>query len=381
MNTVAGSWQQSSGRTGDLPEKLVVRAWQQLPSAGKELITEEGEPVRIIYPGRINSEEGPDLLDAVIATGHGLLIGAVEVHVRSSGWWSHGHQRDALYNQVVLHAVYRHDAQLAACLENGKHIPTLAIHKYVNHNLFLPPQHREADPASPCRFVRKSKETVSEILDAAGEERFLGKAAVFREDLAGADAGQVLYAGIMGALGYSRNQFPFLELARRLPLDMLETAAGEGSSDASFLLNLQALLMGNAGLLPSQRSIPSDWCDDWVQKLEQVWADSGMSETMSAGDWHLFRVRPANFPVRRLAAMSYLLLHWRRQGLLKEAINIISKTAREQVSSPGELLTVATEGYWADHYDFGKTARSAGALIGRGRAADIAVNVLLDRKS
>ncbi|GAG81629.1 unnamed protein product, partial [marine sediment metagenome] len=52
----------------NLPESQIVKIWQHQLLDRTDLTTEEGEPIRIIYPGRINDDQGADLLDAVIAT-------------------------------------------------------------------------------------------------------------------------------------------------------------------------------------------------------------------------------------------------------------------------------------------------------------------------
>ena len=54
------------------------------------------------------------------------------------------------------------------------------------------------------------------ILDSAGDERFRAKAATFQAALAQGTAAQVLYRGIMAALGYGKNKLPFVELAEKV---------------------------------------------------------------------------------------------------------------------------------------------------------------------
>ena len=94
---------------------------------------------------------------------------------------------------------------------------------------------------------------IAECLDTAGEERFLAKFSQLEANLAQMEAGQYLYQGVMGALGYSKNKLPFLELARRLPFQALESVAQGNILEAEYLTRQQALLLGTAGLLPSQR--------------------------------------------------------------------------------------------------------------------------------
>ncbi len=343
----------------------------------KSLVTEDGEPVRVIYPGRINDDRGADLRDAVIETSRGLVKGDIEVHVKSSNWRAHRHHREPAYNRVILHVVFSHDTGEATGLQNGENVSVLALDKYLTT-----PEWRQTPARRPCQRTAAppDRRNIGEFLDNAGEARFLAKATRFQRDLVQAGAPQSLYEGIMEALGYAKNKLPCLELARRLPLSVLESVIHDGRSDEECLIQLQARLLGTAGLLPSQRSNhPSPTkADRWVGELEREWAASRQAGVMSESDWHLFKVRPINLPQRRLAGMGYLLLRYRGKGILEEAVIRL----REAPADPGrgleELLTVTTDGYWADHFAPGlPSPRPVTALIGDTRAADIVVNVLL----
>ncbi len=89
----------------NIPESQIVKIWQHQLLKRTDLVTEEGEPLRVIYPGRINDDRGADLRDAVIATKQGVIKGDIEVHVKSSGWRTHRHHQDAHCNRVILHVV------------------------------------------------------------------------------------------------------------------------------------------------------------------------------------------------------------------------------------------------------------------------------------
>jgi len=223
---------------------------------------------------------------------------------------------------------------------------------------------------------------MTRFLDRAGEERFLVKTARFQTDLRQIEASQSLYQGIMGALGYSKNKLPFLELARRLPLQILESLAQGEISDEECLARQQALLLGTAGLLPSQcqdRHLENRLDDKWVDKLERLWTSCHHTKAISHNAWHLFKVRPNNSPFRRLVAMSYLILRYRREGILEAVVNMIKEVPSDKghCRLEGGLL-VTTNGYWVSHFDFGSGSRiRSPTLLGIGRAADITVNVLL----
>jgi len=368
----------------NLSESQIIRIWQRLLLDRPELTTEGGEPIKIIYPGRSNDDRGADFRDAVIATSQGLVKGDIEVHVKSSGWQAHQHHHDPAYNRVILHVVMWRDREAATTLENGKDAPIVVLDKYVesptgqrSNRVYYP-----TTAIMPCfeSIERPTIVTTAEFLDSAGETRFLAKATQVQADLAQLEASQCLYQGIMGALGYSKNKLPFLELARRLPLQKLMTQ--DKKSDEECLARQQALLLGTAGLLPSQRFHwyqKSKLDDEWVDKLERLWASSRQTGAMSPNAWHLFKVRPNNFPVRRLVAMSYLIARYRQQGIFDGIVNLVKEAALSQ--SPGRLekgLVVTASGYWASHFDFGSGSRiRSPTLLGSSRAADIAVNVLL----
>ena len=376
----------SGGRViNNVPESQVIKIWQHLLLDRTELITEGGEPIKIIYPGRINDDRGADFRDAVIATSRGLITGDIEVHVKSSGWRVHRHHHDPVYDQVVLHVVMWNDTEAATNLHNGESIPTVALQKYIKRPISPSSNgvYPLTTPRMPCVKAADSLTTsiVAEFLDTAGRERFLAKAARFQADLAQMEASQCLYQGIMGALGYSKNKTPFIELARRLPLQALESITQGKISDEESLARQQALLIGTAGLLPSQRPNwrQEDKEDKWIDKLEGLWASSRQTEEMSANAWHLFKVRPNNFPVRRLVAMSYLVHRYRQKGIFEAVVNMINEVGVGNGHQRLERgLVVTTNGYWASHFDFGFSRRlKTPTLLGVRRAADIAVNVLL----
>jgi hypothetical protein len=369
--------------TGVLNESQVVKIWQEFLPGQTDLVTEEGEEVRVVYPGRPNDDRGADLRDAVIATSRGVRRGDIEIHVNSSSWWGHRHHQDPLYNRVILHVVYRHNAAAAAVLENGQKVPTLALQRYIGERdgRFLAPVSPPARPLMPCRAVISGRDTdlVGGILDIAGERRFAARAAEFRAVLLDEGAGQSLYRGIMGALGYTKNKTPMMELARRMPLDRLTASVVVVQSDDEYLCRHQALLVGAAGLLPSQRAGGARADDAWVDRLEEAWAVYGDVPAVTAGDWRFFKVRPGNLPVRRIAAMSYLLRRYRRDGLLAGLVHELEEALLDNCQGDLEgALLVAAEGYWGRHLNFGMLRSGAvPALLGVNRAGVVTVNVLL----
>jgi len=348
-----------------IQEKLVALRWQQL--LGKELSTEEGEQLRVIYPGRVNGGSGPDFRDVIIAVNESnLMKGDIEIHIRSSDWYSHGHHGDPEYNSVILHVVMWHDDS-ATLTQNGKAVPVLCLSP--EYRAYSTPYHL------PCFQImkHKDKQTLRKLLAVAGEERFKQKAIHFQAKLRQEEAGEMLFQGMMRALGYSRNIKPFEQLAHRVPLNFMEKMQPKED-----LILKQAWLLGTAGLLPSQRSSKGFLKEREVQELERAWRLVGKkAKTMSKNDWHLSHVYPNNSPVRRIIAQGYILQRYYREGLLRGILQLVKGACL--VNGYRELengLVVFGDGYWQDHFDFGlKTGKSA--LLGHGKASEIVVNIIL----
>ncbi|MGD1119112.1 MAG: DUF2851 family protein [Dehalococcoidales bacterium] len=366
-----------------LLEKQVLETWQNSLQGRRDLVTAANESIEVVYPGRPNDDRGADFRDAVVATARGLLRGDIEIHVKSSSWWAHRHHLDPAYNRVILHVVYQDDAAKSVVLANGCSVPTLALDRYCRtaeaKSLTL-----TRPPPLPCRHRphKMTPQAISEELEAAGLERFEAKAARFRDALTRCGASQALYAGVMTALGYSKNATAMSELAAKMPLNQLAAAATPEMPDDACLAQYQSLLLGAAGLLPSQRG-PAflSRCppDTWIATLENAWSKAGEKPALAAGDWHFFKVRPGNYPVRRLAAMSYLLLRYRREGLPAGLQQVFGEVKEDNAACLMEpSLLVPAVDFWNEYLDFDLPARSiTPALLGTERAAEIAVNVLL----
>jgi len=347
-------------------EKQAVLIWQQV--VGKELTSSEDGLVSVIYPGRTNGDNGPDFRDAVIVNKSHLTKGDVEVHVKSSDWYSHEHHTDAEYNNVILHVVMWHDCNSVTLLQSGEPVPVLCLAKALRHQAYLLPY------LLPCfqTLDHMDRQALRKLLNTAGEERFKQKAMHFQAELKQEEAGQVLFRGIMKALGYAKNTKPFEDLADRMPLNSIESREGVATK--------QALLLGTAGLLPSQRWQGKFAREKEVQELEQIWQSVGKKvKAMNEGDWNLSHIYPNNSPVRRIVAQSYLLERYCQGKLLAGILQLVKETPLPKGHHVLEnSLTVAGDGYWRDHFDFDARSKTKiSALLGNSKAGEIAVNVIL----
>jgi hypothetical protein len=342
----------------EIDERLLVRIWARQLISAESLATGSGAKVHIIYPGKQNRDSGPDFLGAVIATeGGGLLVGDVELHLKASDWTSHGHHRDPGYNGLILQVVWEGDVSVV--LQNGRTVPTLSLRRCLSGSLTAVRYWANLNmlPAEPCHdaLSRLGADEMGRLLDGAGDERFRLKVSRFAAGMAEEPPSQVLYQGIMEALGYTRNKEPFQELACRLPLAALESVCRDKGYRERVTV-LRALLLGMAGLLPRGAA-------EW----EWVWRCLGDREPLSLPRWHLFRVRPENHPARRLTGAAHLLARFGGEGLLEDVLRLVSES-RSDIGRLEAGFMVGSEG-----------RRSPGrrALIGQGRAREIVVNIAL----
>jgi hypothetical protein len=351
-------------------EKQFREIWQHCEIAGKTFIAENGMKVRVVYPGRPNDGQGADFRDAVILAGRELRTGDVEFHLRSGDWRGHHHHLDPVYNRVVLHVVRRHNTGKGTVLQNGIEIPivviddsssVLAIGKEI-------PLRKRSSTGMTCMNLagNRGSKVFGSYLDRAGRTRFLQKAVRFTSEIDDIGPDESLYRGIMEALGYSANKDSFLELARKMPLTLLEAKKDSGMQDENYLFELLLLLFAMAGFLKEEyreRLCSAGLDGELVKRMIRTGNSLVMNGAVSTGSWRLFRIRPCNSPFRRLAAMSYLLLKYRDKGLLRSMLDLIDSVPDPVKPRELERELVISEG--------------GISFLGKNRAAEIIVNVLL----
>ncbi len=381
-------------------ERFVLHIWdgQHLK---REMKTTAGETLKVEYPGIWNFDSGPDFKDARICIGGKMVTGDVEIHIKAPDWIAHGHHNDPRYNRMVLHAVmWQTEGSFETIKENGQTVPLLILNDFLDESIEklsrkISQQQRWRCPRI-AEIERINAEVLLKVIDAAAEQRLEGKIQGFQErleqllgdeeSLSPQDAwNQLLYEGVMEALGYSKNKEPFTELAKRLPLKEIKERVN-GQSSSSISLKIQAMLFGVAGLLPSQSRRPVELDRStlqYIEKLEREWQllePALAGRKMAAEQWQFFRLRPANFPTRRIAGVSYLLSGFIHKSPLSYLLQIARENDRRLFLTKAKAAFIAeTDDYWSKHYRFGGTARVWGEnnlVIGAQRADDIVINVV-----
>ncbi|MDI6839536.1 MAG: DUF2851 family protein [bacterium] len=287
----------------ELTESFIRWLWQhQLLKSG--LKTESKKPIKIISVGTLNQEDGPDFKHAIIKFNNKVMTGDVELHLSSSNWFDHGHDTDPKYNNVILHVVAHANTQ-KTITKDGVTVETLDISKLTRTNFsgFLKRYNKEmgSKRKAVCNYRPKFKMLVN-ILEMGGIKRFSERECRFNELIKAYGPDQSTYIGIMESLGYVKNEPPFVRLAKLAPIEkLISLVTGKPKKERVKILKVS--LLGVAGLLPYK------FRDAW-DKIKH-----NFIETMIDDEWQFFKVRPPNFPIRRIEGISYFLAAVLQEGI------------------------------------------------------------------
>lgn len=382
-----------------IAEYLIYQLWERNYFSTIPLKSIDGQDVTIISTGIKNEDSGPDFKGITIKLNEQIFYGDLEIHRAPEDWYQHSHHADPAYNNVVMHLVIGPEKYKEPAIRLDRQpIPT-QVFVDIPEDQYAQLAKRyhlysfEETANSICQLRKKTNNFKISVIDHFSRERLQAKAERFTEQRQTNSWNQILYIGIMEALGYSKNQIPFRKLAQRIPFEALTLEFHGITKDASLYRPL-GLLMGAAGLLPSQdksfdwRKIKDKDTQTYVSQLEDVWAEYSTRlglKSMRQEEWHFFRLRPSNFPTRRLAGASLILQQFAKQGILEIILRIIEglKDQHQQlIKELEDLFTCETGGYWATHYRVEEKVpelvnEKTATLVGKERARDIVINIVL----
>jgi hypothetical protein len=390
------------------PERLLQAIWRHQRLQRDRLQTTDGKSVRVLHPGFVSVEGGPDFRGAVIQIGDAApRSGDVEIDLHSASWHAHGHDRNPAFQNVLLHVVWeklgvppsggagndgrlkaelrtRPPASLSLCDALDAPIAELGLWLENDPPRVLPEKLR----GQCCVALRELDESrQGRILDAAARVRFQAKAEQFRARARHAGWEQALWEGLFRALGYKHNIWPMQNLAELRPCWMRGT-------DPAFAL--QARLLGISGLLPAELTRAQKSTDGYLCRVWDCWwreRDEFNDCILPRAVWKFHGLRPANHPQRRLA----LAAHWLAD---KNLISKIENWSVAEISDGGaarprgqadrqvspaklveslrEILEVEHDEFWSWHWTFRSAQlKKPQPLLGDARVTDLAVNVIL----
>lgn len=346
----------------DFPEVFLHYIWQNKSFDPSNLTTTQGQALGIHSPGLLNSAAGPDFEEGQIELNGLQWNGPIEMHLRSSDWYRHQHQKDRAYDQVILHVVYEHDQEIEVGAER-RILPTLELKNRVDPNLIKQSQKLLSSAQTiPCGAQAKVLDELSlqNWLARLAAERLQQKIASIKGCLKQTenDWQQAFYQQLARAFGLLQNAEPMEQLARRLAFKLFAKLK---------LWQVEALAFGQAGWLegPFQEAYPKKLKKEYhfLQKIH------GLSP-MQAHAWKWSGMRPSSFPTLRLAILIRLLQQ--QPYLFRQLMEA------EHIEELWPLFKIELDGYWLQHYRLDHLAKKAQKKrLTRSFFEKIAINALL----
>lgn len=342
--------------------------WANRMQLRPDMTDVDSNPIEIIDPGRLNADSGPDFFNAKIRMGGRVWAGNVEIHLRASDWHRHGHDDDPAYRSVILHVVGVSDTRITT--PDGRTIPQLLLPAEPSAVEALGRLKASSVIGLPCAPALEGVPSLylTDWISSLAFERLYDKAdriASLRVALGG-DWESTAYVTLARALGFNTNSDPMERLARATPLNIIRK-----HSDDPLLI--EALLLGQGGLIPAAAA-PGSYAARIAR--EYSFLATKFSLSPPAIQWKMARMRPQNFPHRRIALLARLLCPG---GAILSRILSIST-----FDEANAMFNRPLEGFWASAYTFAPApeaeARVAGATLGRQSVMSLIINVVIPLK-
>lgn len=322
-----------------MKEDFLQYIWANSLYKSNEFKTYNGKEVRILNPGELNRDAGPDFFNARILVDGIILAGNIEVHLKSSDWYRHGHHTDTSYNTVILSVVKTDDVRVYD--SNGREIECVVL-EYAE-NLYAEYVFMRDSRSHPGCV--KGLENIEDswfflTLQSLAVERLERKVEDIRTllKLTGNDWEECFYRLLCKYWSGNVNSVAFYQLALYLPYKVLLKYADQ-------IRIVEALIFGVSGLLEEAEE------DEYVRILKREYAYYRKKHQlvgMPGRMWRFMRIRPEGFPTVRLALLAAFICHL--GAAVPRLMNAVS------VKEVSAIFDVQASPYWDTHYLFRKAS-------------------------
>lgn len=326
-------------------EELLHYIWKHKIYPIGDMRTVDGKSLEIINPGIQNTNAGPDFFSAKIKIDGTLWVGNVEIHVQSSDWYRHHHDKDSNYENVILHVAGIVDCDV--CGNNGKEIPQLAltVPDYISNNY---DELLKADKIPRCAnvFGNIPRIIVHNWLSALQVERLEMRTEqiMVRLERCNKDWEWTFFTTLARNLGFGINGDAFEQWAYSIH----PSTIGKHRDN---LFQIEALFFGQAGMLDTDlipvRNRHEVDDNEYFQRLRAEYKylkQKFLLKPMEHGTWKLLRLRPQNFPYIRIAQIAMMYYEQR--------LNFSKLLEAETAAQIFDLLNTHVSDYWRSHYTF-----------------------------
>lgn len=338
-----------------MTERLLQFIWQFQYFNRSQLAVSSGEPLQIIFPGNINSNQGPDFSNAKIRIGKTTWAGSVELHLKTSDWKKHNHQNDKNYQNVILHIVWENDET-----EIESQVPILELRDRVSKLLLT----RYAELMNSKGFIPCGKNitSVKDITWQAWKERLVAERLLRKSKTVELHLIQnkfhweeTFWWLLARNFGFLVNADAFEQVAKSISINILAKHKNQ-------LQQVEALLFGQAGLL--QENFSEDYPE--LLQREYNFLKKKYKLVKIHQPIHFLRMRPGNFPSIRLAQLAVLIT---------ESSHLFSKI--KEASSVDQIkkwFDITANDYWHYHYRFDESSSFKKKKLGDTMINNIIIN-------
>ena len=349
-----------------MKEEFLHFLWKYKLFNKANLISVKGGTVEVVDSGSYNTNSGPDFLNAKLKIDGQLWVGNVEIHIKSSDWYMHHHEKNANYDAVILHIVWEHDTDIF--MKNNRPLPTVELQKFVQKEVLVNYKRLFVKEKRWILCENKIAETNSFLLSNWLErlyfERLENKSVAIKELLqkSNNDYEAVLFQLLAKNFGLKVNGEAFLELAQSFDFSVLRKVRFNEEQ-------LSALLFGQAGFLTDEIE------DSYYQQLQKEYAyiqHKYKLESITKHTFQFFRMRPNNFPTIRIAQL--VAVYNKYQNLFSRLMAI------NRVGDFYDLLTVEVKGFWKTHYTFETDSKKSAKKLTKSFIDLLIVNTIVPLK-
>lgn len=328
--------------------------------------TTQRKSLQIVSVGMHNHNSGPDFFNGILRIDEQLWAGNIEMHLKSSDWFVHGHENDQAYDNVILHVVYEHDTEIFR--KDGTTIPTLQLKDYIDKNvlknykdLFL--RQRQWINCEQ-EFPEVSHFVLQHWIERLYIERLERKSKFIITHLERAkfDWEAVLFRLLAKAFGMTVNGEALFSMANSFDYAVVRKTQAH-------LNLLEALLFGQSHLLEDGYILL------YYQALQKDYAflkQKFQLDSQGVLPLQFFRLRPQNFPTIRLSQLANL---YHRHKNLFSKLNSI-----QELTEYYECLKVKVTPFWENHYSFKKESKRTAKALTKSFMDHLLVNTILPLK-
>ncbi len=346
-----------------MQEAFLHYLWQFKKFQLLNLKTTQGQHITIVNSGQHNQLSGPDFFASQLQIDDQLWAGNVEIHIKSSDWYVHGHEKDPVYQNVILHVVWEHDTDVFRKDETV--IPTLELKDYVDkkvldnyHQLFSKKQtwiNCEMDFASTPGFVLEN------WLERLYVERLEQKSVMITDLLATSKNNweAVMFSMLAKNFGLNINGDAFFSMAQSIDFSVVRKLLNKPEE-------LEALFLGQADLLSSESHEP------YEAQLHTHYVY--LKNKFQLNNNHVtrpqfFKLRPPNFPTIRLTQLANL--YHQNDNLFSKIIGC--KTLKQIY----ELFQVGCSEFWKTHYTFQTASKTSQKMLTKNFINLVIINTIV----